>query len=776
MSFFKNAAGILGMNARNLLFVQKYNSSADKNFADDKLYTKTFLESRGIGVAKPYKIIKHRSELNHFDFASLPNSFVIKPNKGYGGEGILVVVKKTKNGLHLANGKSISEEEALLHMNAILEGKYAISGTRDKVIIEERLEVHPNLAQLVQVAGLPDIRVIVLNLVPVMAMLRVPTVESQGKGNLQLGAIGVGIDIVTGKGTYASLHEKTMTQLPNGMHIKDIQIPDWDEILSQASRIQQSTGIGYLGVDLTLTKTGLKVLEVNARPGLKIQICNKIPLLARLDQVKNLSVRNPEEGVQTAKHLFITKITTTKREEKPVIGLMEPFLFYSSSGVKPLLAKIDPHAQENLIDESLEIAESVCDISIQNLRMKIPFTKAKLPNTYRAVIGGKYLDSFFIDVNKKTEVDESLMLGIQEKILAGLDAKICLLDEQIKMMSYFKILNLEEIRNAFLKDPSFHPEFVYKEIPFEKLEKLKKELNKIQIDVDHPLASLYKDKLAELKLKIQVIESRNTEALAEFSQKLFGTVNEHMYHEALSVLKNYAKKQHTSQEGKKLQFSEVQKRIEEILKLYQLYHWKVKASENSVSNMSVSKKQIIFISKNIEITEDHLQALIAHEIETHVFRAENAKLQKYKIFERGMAGYLETEEGLAMYNQNNIQVALGEKALWPALRIIGIYLGKNLSFLDLFHTLKNMFPFLEENSIFTTCVKVKRGLEDTRILSVFTKDSVYFTGQRKVEAFMKKVTKKDIELLYSGKVSLASLPLISMVKIQNPKLIPAIKS
>jgi len=49
--------------------------------------------------------------------------------------------------------------------------------------------------ELLGTYGLPDIRVIAYNMVPVMAMMRIPTKESGGKANIHGGACAVGIDI-----------------------------------------------------------------------------------------------------------------------------------------------------------------------------------------------------------------------------------------------------------------------------------------------------------------------------------------------------------------------------------------------------------------------------------------------------------------------------------------------------------------------------------------------------------------------------------------------------
>ena len=226
-TFFERWAGILGINARNLLYISRYNTKANKSFADDKMFTKNYLQSRGLGTAKVFSVIKNYQELNNFNPKSLPESFVIKPNSGYGGEGIIVFTEKKGDKFVDIEGEEYDWKAIYRHASSILDGKYAISGLYDQVIVEERLMAHDFFKLYVE-KGLPDIRVIVFNYVPVIAMLRLPTPESKGKANLHMGAVGVGIDIATGSATFAVQHGKFIGQLPNGENLRDIKIPRWD--------------------------------------------------------------------------------------------------------------------------------------------------------------------------------------------------------------------------------------------------------------------------------------------------------------------------------------------------------------------------------------------------------------------------------------------------------------------------------------------------------------------------------------------------------------------
>lgn len=761
MSFFQKAAGILGMNARNHLYISKYNSKANKKFADDKLYTKHFLESRNIGVAKLFRVIDNYEDLRHLTIDDLPESFVMKPNHGYGGEGILVVAKKTKGGFLSVSGRRIPFEEIFLHSIAILDGKFSISGLSDKVIIEERLEPHRDFREVTTI-GLPDVRVIVFNLVPVIAMVRVPTAESEGKANVHLGAVGAGIDIGSGKTTFGVCKNQSVNRFPTGKKVKGFQVPYWDEILSSAAKIQAITKIGFVAIDFVITPNGVKVLEVNARAGLMVQIANRVLLRARLQKIRDLKIPTPQKGVEIAKTLFSQKIMQAEKTTpaKPIIGLFESVTFLGEKNIQ-ILAKIDLHSEKNIVDEALFDTEDLtADIVISDKRIRLPFEARDFTEEpYRMLLSGKYLTEFLIDPARKTSPQKATASGAArqtaEKLLHNIDRKLADIDSQIKLLSYFKPQNLTEQKEVFLANPLRSPKFFYK-IPTLSFENLRKSISKIPRQCDHPLMPLFLRKIDETIRKIDLIEAINTPELQHISEKLWGQTDEHTYAKAIRFLKKTPLEKDTS---KKLPFSETVARIEAFLKKTKLRHWNVKTLETTVADFQIAKHTSTFLLKQgVEITENRLLSLLAHEVETHIYRLENARKAPFRIFERGTAGYLKTEEGIASYNQVRVGVPLGEKVHWGAHRVIAAFLAKKMSFVDLFHYMKNTFE-LDDEGAWKSCLKAKRGLEDTSQRIAFNKDIIYFTGREEVEKFLQ-ANPEGMKELYCGKIAIADLPLL----------------
>ncbi|KTD76532.1 alpha-L-glutamate ligase-like protein [Legionella waltersii] len=269
--------GVLSINQRNSDFVLRYNPRKLFPLVDDKLKTKKLALKAGICVPELYDIIETEQQIKSIEQRLAPYSdFVIKPARGSGGDGILVFKDKVYGRYRQINGKLTTVQELSYHLSRLLSGAYSLGGSSDYAIIEKRVVVDPVFAE-VSYEGIPDIRVITLLGYPAMAMVRLPTRLSGGKANLHQGAIGVGVDLATGKTLGGVFHNDPIDYHPDTLNpIVGIEVPYWEKILEIASSCYELTGLGYLGVDIVLDKdNGPLMLELNARPGLNIQIANR---------------------------------------------------------------------------------------------------------------------------------------------------------------------------------------------------------------------------------------------------------------------------------------------------------------------------------------------------------------------------------------------------------------------------------------------------------------------------------------------------------------------
>jgi alpha-L-glutamate ligase-like protein len=281
-------AGVLSINRRNGAFTLKWNQRRFYPLVDDKLQTKRLCTEAGIPVPALLAVAEHHFEVKDL-LARLGehDDFVLKPVHGAMGNGIVVIVGRDGADLRRVNGKRLTAAEFRYHTAGIISGLYALGGQPDQAMIEERLIVHP-LFRDIATNGVPDVRVVVFRGVPVMAMTRLPTAASGGRANLHQGAIGVGIDLETGRTTFAVRHNRACDHNPDsGVRVLGIDVPGFHSILEIAVRAADRTQLGYVGADLVLDeRRGPVVLELNARPGLAIQLANRAGLCPRLDAVE----------------------------------------------------------------------------------------------------------------------------------------------------------------------------------------------------------------------------------------------------------------------------------------------------------------------------------------------------------------------------------------------------------------------------------------------------------------------------------------------------------
>jgi alpha-L-glutamate ligase-like protein len=288
--------GVLGMNRRNVGYIGRYNERSKYPLVDDKLKSKRIAIKAGVTVPDLIGVIATQHEIEEFcDSLAEASSeaddrgFVIKPARGSGGKGIVVIVAREGDRFLKAGGATIGFEDIRRHLSNTLSGLHSLGGRPDVALIESRIIIDP-LFQHVSFEGVPDVRIIVFKGYPVMAMLRLATKVSDGKANLHQGAVGVGLDMGSGRAISAVQFDRWIEKHPDtGATLADIEVPQWRQLVSLAAQCYDVTGLGYLGTDFVMDiEHGPMLLEFNARPGLTIQVANERGLLPRLRKVEAL--------------------------------------------------------------------------------------------------------------------------------------------------------------------------------------------------------------------------------------------------------------------------------------------------------------------------------------------------------------------------------------------------------------------------------------------------------------------------------------------------------
>lgn len=278
-------AGVLGLNKRNGDYIMRFNPRRLYPLVDDKLKTKQLALAAGIAVPYLYGVIETQHDIRRLPaMVQQHPEFVLKPAHGSAGDGIVVVTGRSAGRYRTISGQFLDADYVEHHLSNAINGQFSLGGVQDSVIVEALVHFS-NVFAHVSYLGVPDVRVIVFRGYPVMAMVRLPTRTSHGKANLHQGAVGAGIDVSSGTTLGGVWSGEVIDHHPDTSEpIAGIAIPGWDTILEIAARCYELTKMGYIGVDIVLDRDrGPLVLELNARPGLAIQIANRQGLLRRLE-------------------------------------------------------------------------------------------------------------------------------------------------------------------------------------------------------------------------------------------------------------------------------------------------------------------------------------------------------------------------------------------------------------------------------------------------------------------------------------------------------------
>lgn len=771
--------GILGMNARNLKYIRTKNTGDRLSLADSKLKTKNFLSGRGIPFAETYATIDSQAELNAFSFDSIAeNSFVIKPNHGSKGQGILIV-KKWKNNTFIIDKKIWSENELRLFMTDILWWAFSLYGNHDRIVIEELMLPGKEFAKYCR-HWLADIRMIVYNYVPVTAMVRMPTELSGGKANLAQGGIGLWITISRWEVFSFFQHKKNYTEeFPDGWNfLKWSKVSFWDNILLYSSQIQFYTGLGYLALDWVITKNGPKLLEINARAGLEIQNVNLVPLAKRLEQLDSLVIKTPEKGVEIAKTLFNTDVSSDSVNKKIIHFTQRAIVRWSE-----VIIRVDPQSHNTKISKNLakKFAKWAVAMLWENSHIHIEATGGFLDNEEMStiVLGQDHLSGYLIS----PEISPSLMDTKNTKHspqIIGIDKKMYNLHKKLNFTALLRPQNYQEELEKFLENPyQYNPVFEYKYPNQDSQKDIEILIDDIKNEIDWLptnyaiFAKLYTDKLNELKDRLSLIiayRDKNYEEIAKSNRRLFGEFSTKLLD--VATKKVFENARNNTEITNKilwpvLSIEEIVEEIKSYCKERRLPDISVNISPTTVSRLAVAYKKWeahINISERAKIRKNELKAVLAHEIGVHLRRYLGGKNSWLKLFEYGTGYYLTDEEGLAIYNSLTALPKWYEKnAMY--LKYYLLSQADQLSFSETASLVQSMYPKSTPRDIFGKTARLKRGLIDTSISGIagttFLKDKVYLDWYYRIKEWIDEGGDKS--LLYTWKVKISDLPLIAKI-------------
>ncbi|MCA9385710.1 DUF1704 domain-containing protein [Candidatus Dojkabacteria bacterium] len=771
----KNRKKILGRNSRSLKYIKRYGTPRGRAIADNKLRTKKLLIEHNIPTPTLLGTIASSKELRNFDWGILPKSFVMKPVHGVQGGGIEIFYNKNKDDKWIRADRTKASKDDLYHLaQAILDGQFSINQKSDQVFFEDRIKPHDAFKNYTY-KGTPDIRIIVFNKIPIMAYVRFPTKESRGKANMILGAVGTGIDIsngITTTSTYgkgAGGRGNPIEFVPGTqLRYQGLKIPYWNEILKYAVKTQTVSGLSFIAIDFLIDQEkGPLIVEVNARPGLSIQIANRTGLSWRLEKAKGLKVKTIEQGIRLGKDLFGGEIEEEieKISGKEVIPNLMPVKLYSEDKKSKTLALIDTSRRTTAVDSKIAIELGLIDEPIEEGESDIQNIKIKLGSQiiesecrivhgpikgHRVLIGRKDLSNYIIDIQKiekekEKRLRETVIAARPKMSIKRLDSALSLISDDISIQRSVKPINLAEERQRFLdNNGTVNPNFKYRPIKFNP-DFLLVQLNYLNPPTNE-IGQLYAQKIQELKQSIYLIEAigRDPELFTRRSIKLYGRPTVSDRKKAQAVLNNYSYSDTLNPNSQLLDSKAVESHFKNALISAGIENPRIVYRKFGRASLG-KKTHTLYLNEKAKWTEEKIQTTINHEIRTHLIRSLNGKQQEYKLFQIGTKDYLQTEEGLATLMKYSVKK---NKTLFiPAL----LYLAMNKALRgDFISTYEFINQYIQDPRLsFNYTYRLKRGISDTSQAGAFTKDQYFAWTLNLADLLLE--NPELIEYIFNGK-------------------------
>jgi len=776
------------MNARNLQYIKKFNPKKAIRLANDKYKSKKFLSERWIPVPKTYDLITNRSDLYAYDFSSLPDDeFIAKPCNGSRWRGIYrIKTIETPEDAHLIwdnslfdsiftqqspftdqwykVGSEVAPDQTLRrYLVDVLDGRSSMWWWWDKILLEELIVPWSGFEKFCA-DWLADIRIIVFNLIPVAAMLRVPTKESDGKANLDRWWVWLWINISTWR-VQSMFHNWTIYKKDFPGEYADMEnkkIPYRDSILSYSSKVQYFANLGYLALDWVITQEWPKLLEINARAGLKFQLAAILPLRKRLDKVKDMKIADPEKGVEIAKTLFT--------EDKGHVISSSKIIYLSQHGkLKKKSKDGDKTSMDVIVDVDIKRQRTTLGQQVKNFLWEeivsyslemwdnhitfhdFSFKGSKKTEDNTIILGRDLAQEYYIKPIKKIFTTQHV---ISNKNLVEHEIdKIHILDQQLfklwKTLNLSRILKptnfLDELDNFITWNGHYNPKFSYNRPSDKKLHSIHSQLHGLRekyfdysSGLKSPFAHLFLDKIKELLEKHALLVAYKQQKYSDIlqaNQRIFGKLDEESIKESKWMIFD-----HENEERKLwriLKSLEIREYIMSYL-TQQWYSWvNVYFDSNTTSRLTVArtaKSITIKIMQWLVIREKDLQATLAHEVDVHVRRFKNGSQTWRHILRQGTANFIADEEGLAVIESLKYLPEWYERK-WRFLRYYYLSLVESKDFAGIASVVMGLWNFTLRRA-FSFVVRVKKWIQNTWFIdawAVYYKDKVYLDGQKKIQ-------------------------------------------
>lgn len=430
-----------------------------------------------------------------------------------------------------------------------------------------------------------------------------------------------------------------------------------------------------------------------------------------------------------------------------------------------------PPGRTDLLLSPESIPAPVYSIGLEVLPIyRHPETGAVLPRVLRQLRRGLSLalkEAFFTfsheHTNTRPQHYQALGQRTLVKIVWEVDRQLAEISESFDFLLQVTPVNAESAwrefkRSRFEKTPTFH----YRPLALDP-SLLKRKLYQIPIEriEDPTVAYLFRQKQDELDRKITMLSDIGTERFLHGSLQVFGGIDESLLNIATRLLTFLSAKSREDSHGRPWTAAAFAERaVQEIAyykSLYPQFTAKVRISDELYSGLLVSGETLL-IGRETKIPAGRVEALLQHEVGTHLVTYFNGRAQPLQQLRSGLPGYDGLQEGLAVLAEY-----LAGGLSKPRMRLLGARvvaahkLAQGASFVETFQILHKQYG-MGKRTAYTVTMRVYRG-------GGLTKDAVYLKGLVEILDYVR--MGGELAPLMIGKLARDHVPMVKELRLRE---------
>ncbi|MGA8855447.1 MAG: tyrosine/phenylalanine carboxypeptidase domain-containing protein [Christiangramia sp.] len=326
-----------------------------------------------------------------------------------------------------------------------------------------------------------------------------------------------------------------------------------------------------------------------------------------------------------------------------------------------------------------------------------------------------------------------------------IDKKLADIEKSYQFLWLVSPANIQDIKREFF-DSNYQKviDYHYRLLPVDP-DVLKRRLYNLNIeDIDDPAMSfLFREKREELDMQITMLSERGSRNFMYDSIRLYKGVEKDLCKEARNILDSVEEENEYADSevlDSKAFSSMARKEFDYFRQQDENFKCKVHIRED-VNVMMVSHGEL-YVPADYKMNRVEAEALIQHEVGTHILTYYNGSNQPLDQLSIGLADYDPLQEGLAVMSEFMVDGLTANRLRILAGRVLaGEALMEGGNFQEIFRLLKTDYGFSAERS-FNITSRIMQG-------GGFMKDIIYLKGLVLLKEYLK--NGGDYEPLLAGK-------------------------